>query len=396
MPLTDILFTDAVERLRAATQEDRPIEAAQMHLINLQEIIRRAGAHWPLIKDQIRIGSLKFLKGCLADEDIVIPAGDGFLVIFAQGDTGELQARAEDLRALLLEFYMGQQTPMRDLQVTVEHKTMASRELGALVARPSKPQAAPASKQCLFAPAWFPGAQVIASYFCVPAHQDFEGMRYGYDRAYAETGALDHRDYAQLDIAMLDAIEDALTRTTGDTQPGIGVSVHSTTMQNRAARAAFLDRLARMPPDLMKFLTIKIAEIEPGAPLINLADWAGMLRARVRTILLEHHHSEQMPPDLSEVGVWGAGFQLPNHLSEVESAALVRQLARWGESLARQRKRFFVDNARKAHLAKAAVEAGAAFITSGAFWPYKSAPGGVVSAPAPFPGPQKSLSSATT
>src|SRR5262245_36643687 len=130
----DLLFADALERLRAAVQRDRPVDAAQLHLINLQEVIRRAGPHWSLIKDKIRLGSMRFLRGCVGDEDIVIPAGDGFLIIFSDGNPGEMKERAEEMRSLLLEFYLGQEEPVRALQVTVEERKFEPRELGALIA----------------------------------------------------------------------------------------------------------------------------------------------------------------------------------------------------------------------------------------------------------------------
>lgn len=396
MPLSgqDILFADAIDRLRAAAQHDLPIDAAQIHLINLQAIIRRAGSHWPLVKDKIRLGSMRFLKGCVAGDDIVIPAGDGFLIIFAHGRAPEMKQRAAELRALLMNYYLGQDAPLPDLQISVVPRQVEPGDIGALIAKPAKPQTRPGAPSCVFAPAWSPSARLIATYLCMPAYRQGDGYRFGYDPAYALTGRHEQRDFGHLDISMLDAVEQALSMIkTLEAQPMLGVSVHSTTMQHRAARVAFLDRLARLPPELMKHVAVKIGEIESGAPTINLADWAGMLRARVRVILLEYHHSETTPPDLTEVGVWGAGYQAPVVHSEAEATEQARQMRHWGDSLARQRKRFFLENARKPALVRAASDAGAAFISCEACWPCQSSPGGVQPANAPFPDAQKSLSS---
>ena len=404
MPLSgqDVLFfADVIERLRAAADEDRPIDAAQMHLINLQAVIRAAGPTWPMIKDNIRLGSLRFLKSCVAERDIVIPAGDGFLIIFASGDVPAMKARAEELRGLLHEFYIGQKSPVSDLQVEVEQRRVEPHELNALIAAPAKPIAEHSADVCLFAPVWSASAQVIASYFCTPARGEGGDQRFGYDRAYAATGASECRDYGKLDVAMLDAAQAGLERIGGaDPHPLIGVSVHATTIQNRAARASFLERLARFDPDSLRHLCIKIAEIDLGAPMINIADWVGILRARVRSVVLEFHFSELSVPDLRDIGVFGAGYTMPAFVTEPgpEMAARVRQMRRWAESLARQQKRFFIDDLRHPLLIRAAAEAGASFITSATVWPAQKWPGAVVSTPAPaiapFPRGENSLSSA--
>jgi hypothetical protein len=230
---------------------------------------------------------------------------------------------------------------------------------------------------------WTPQANLVASYMCTPVHHDANGPRYGYDPDYTDTGANACRDYCELDIELLDEVERALSSYGAeDARPAIGVSVHSTTMQNRRARGIYLERLGRFPPDQLKYLFAKIAEIECGAPTINIADWAGMLRARIKNIVLENHHSERAPANLSQIGVWGAGFQLPLSASRegADLTILSVQLRRWGETLARQRLRFFVDNLRRPALIRLAAESGARFISSDLFWPFQTRPGGIVNA----------------
>lgn len=392
------LFAEVVQRLRAASQEERAFDAAQMHLINLPEVIARAGAQWPKLKDKLRASSVGFLKGCLSEQDIVIPAGDGFLVIFAEGETDGLKAQAEELRSLLLEFYLGQDE-LKGLGIEVEHRVIDSTEIAAMLAPPPKPPADPSAITPIFAPIWSSGPQVIASYFCLPMQAGDEPF-YGYDRAFAAEGRNEFRDYVEADIKLLDAVEAALSRYgPDDARPAIGAPVHSTTLMYRNSRAAYLDRLGRFPPLLTKHIYIRIAEIEPGTPTINLADWAGMLRARVRNMMLEFHHTEPTPPDLSQVGVLGAGYRAPPAASGEGADIIphVRHLRRWGDSLGRQRQRFFIDDLKRPGLVRLAAEAGAHFITSDAVWPYQQWPGGVISAPAPsappFPGAKKTLAS---
>lgn len=371
----DILFADVVERLRAAAHEDREIDAAQLHLINLHEIIQNAGPHWPLVKDRIRIGSMGFLRGCLDDEDIVIPCGDGFLVIYARGEYDALKQRSAELRTLLLEFYLGQDG-LKALKVDVEHHRAAAHDIGSLLGAGPGPAAPAEGATPMFAPIWSVRGRIIASYICAPPF---------YDEGFVDSGvhAADH--YAAWDLAFLDAAHAALAREAPSPRPGIGVSVHSSTLHVRASRALYLERLARIPPELARRLFVKIAEIERGAPMINVANWVGLVRARVRTVLLEFHHADQPPPTLGELGVWGAGYRLPD-LSAQEGARAaehIRRLRAWGQALRRQRLRLFIDNPRRAGLVRLAAEAGAAFVISDAFWPSAPAPGGVVLTPMP-------------
>lgn len=378
MPIADqdILFADVVERLRAAAHEDREIDAAQLHLINLHEIIENAGPHWPLVKDRIRLGSMGFLRGCLDDKDIVIPCGDGFLVIYAHGEVEALKQRSRELHALLLEFYLGQDG-LKALKVDVEHHRAAAHDIGALLGQGPAPAAVSASAATpMFAPIWSARGKIVASYICAPPF---------YDEGFAADGvhAADH--YAEWDMAFLDAAHAALAAEAPPPRPGIGVSVHSSTLHARAARGAYLERLARVPPELARRLFVKIAEIERGAPMINVANWVGLLRARVRTVLLEFHYTDQPPPTLNELGIWGAGYRLPD-LPAQEGARVaehIRRMRHWGAALRRQRLRFFIDNPRRAGLVRLAADSGAAFILSDAFWPFAPAPGGVIPTPAP-------------
>ena len=352
-----------------------------MHLINLPEVIQAAGADWPKLKDKLRTDSTSFLKACLDDDDLVIPAGDGFLIVFATAGAAEVKTRGEELRDVLLEFYRGQEG-LKHLGIGLKQRTFGGAELGAMFAAP--PSRAPAKgHECLFAPVWSARAQAIASYFGVPVRNG----RPGYDDGFAYDAKHISRDYAELDLKLLTAAEEALASySPEEARPLIGISIHATTMTHRAARGAVLERLAKIEPALMKYVVVSVAEIEPGAPIIKLADWAGMLRARTPRIMLEFHHSDA-PPNLSQVGVAAAGYRAPRRADDDRAAIAgdARQLQRWGELLTRQRLPFFVADMDRTVLGQVALKAGAQFFTSAPLWPLVTQPGGVVSAPAPFP-----------
>jgi hypothetical protein len=379
----DEVFGEVAQRLRRLAQADRTFSAAQMQIINLQEIIRNAGPNWPRLKDKVRAGSMAFLKGCVADEDVVIPAGDGFLIIFAEGDPVALTRRSEELRALLLQFYLGDSV-LEKLGVAVECKRIASSELGTMLPPTAKPRAESTTRSYVFAPAWSPRAKMVASYMCIPVHRGCDGAHYGYDLSYAEDGRSAFRDYCEVDLNMVEVIETALGRyAQGAVRPALGLSVHATTLQSRSARMAYLDRLARVPPEMTKHLFVRVAEVEPGTPTITLADWAGMLRSRLRHIVLEMHHTQAAPPNLSELGVWGAGYQAPPYFSRgsVHMFSPAQQVRKWAHALSAHR--FLLTGLCEPAQISLAEQAGVALVTSNRFWPFSQWPGGVMPSPSP-------------
>lgn len=395
---SDALFSEAVQRLREAAHQDRAFDAAKMQLINLPEIIKNAGAQWPLVKDKIRHGSLTFLKGCLSDNDIVIPAGDGFLIIFAEGDSAGLKQRAQDLRGLLLEFYLGQET-LNKLKIDVKCQTVRADQLHTLLA-PSPPQLSkePSPSQIekpafVFAPIWTLRAGMIGSYLCAPLNNEPFGPRYGYDENYLYAGQSANRDFLAMDMALLDAVEAALDRNVSDSlRPALGVQVHATTMASRNARAEYLERLSRTPKSKLKHMFVRIAQVDVGTPMINIANWAGMLRAHARHVQVEFHFSQAAPTQLADVGVFGAGFQSPTFTrgaGDFAKAAALYQ--RWGAAFMRQRLTLFIDSVRQPALIKAAVDSGVGFLTNEAVWPYAEWPGGIVSDVNPLEAPEPDI-----
>ena len=385
MPLTmpDVAIAQAVAKLTASSNSDRTFDAAQMQLVNLTEIIQGCGRSWGKVKQKIRSGSMQFLKGCLGNDDIVIPAGDGFLIIFAEkADQERLKERADELRQLLIEFYLGEDE-LKRLNIKVKTMSMPLQSLSPF-AEPPPPPPGPAAEddqseaplRCLFAPVWTPQAHMIGSYLALPIVGEPGAETIGYTSTFVRSGKVEEGEYHVIDLKMLDRIQAALAEEKpGRSKPAIGVCVHSTTMRTRSSREAYLQRLKALGPSTLQRLFIKIAEIEGGTPMINLADWSGLLRLRVRHVLLEFHHSMAAPPDIAELGVWGAGYAVSpaptGHAADRNWQT--RQIRRWAESLRRQGLRFFIDGIDQEDLLAAAAEAGGAqFITSDYYWPFEN------------------------
>lgn len=385
----ELLFGEVVEKLRAAARADRSVDATQIYLINLADIIRSAGPHWQKMKDRIRVGSMAFLKGCLGPNDIVIPCGDGFLVVFGQGGDSEgLQRRSRELQDLLIEYYCGEEG-LSALRVEAEPRKLDQAALGAMITQDAP---APGKHEIMFTPIWTAKAQLIASYLCQPVRGEGHGRTPGYDAIYREEGRHGARDYLELDLAILKTAAAALKESAArEPAPQIGVSVHASTLHNRAARTAYLEHLRAVALAAARPPFVRLAEIERGAPLLSVSEWTGMLRAHVRQVMLEFHVSDSAIADIDQSGAWGAGYALPQRLAEADLGRLRSQMPMWGARLAHMRLRFQIGNVRGAALLRMATEAGAHYLSGETYWPSLTKPAGVLRAPAPFPPAEKPL-----
>jgi hypothetical protein len=378
-------LSEALVKLRSGASAGRHAEAAQMRLINLADVILAAGPDWPQAKERIRTGSMSFLRGCLGDDDIVIPCGDGFLVIFASADAAEVTRRTEEIRQTLIQFYLGQEGLDR-LHVQAVRQSLPSSVLHALAADELLVEGAstkPRSHKFLFAPIWQTEKQAIISHWCTPVLNGPLGPLYCYDPVFYAIGRSDADDFLAVDLEALERVHAYLALPEpGVPQPALGVPVHASTMLRRSRRMAYLRRLGQILPEHARRLSVRISEIPRGTPISTLADWVGQLHASVRIVLLQFHYSEPPPVQLSLSGATGAGFATPqrSHATDAEMETFMRQLRIWAATLANCRMAFFLDNVRRAALVERARELGVHFLTSDK-WPPTERPGAARYAP---------------
>ena len=121
MKVDERLIQQLAVRLREAVHETRHIETAQIQIIGLDLIKHRAGALWPELSARVRETSLDFIGQRIGQHDLVIPAGDGFVVVYAQpeGAADKCAALQGDLNA----FYLGDEAT-KDLSASVTHETL--------------------------------------------------------------------------------------------------------------------------------------------------------------------------------------------------------------------------------------------------------------------------------
>lgn len=363
--MADNLLEEAVLKLRAAAQIGGHVEAAQMQLINLSEVVASAGLGGPKLMEKIRSGSMNFLRGCLSDDDIVIPCGDGFLIIFADASAADRKTR--ELRELLFEFYLGQKG-LEQLRVEAARDSLSARTLRALTAGESSPvRTATADSGFMFAPIWHASRQAIVAYFCTPVNNADAEPCYAYHPSFLTTGVSDGDDYLETDLLALEHVRACLASTPGAAPPfPIGVPVHATTLQRNTRRAIYLKRFGELAGGYPSLASVRISEITTGVPISTIAEWVGQFRPYVRFVYLQFHHAVRPPLGLEQSGAAGAGFWAPPQLMQQgEPEPFVhRHLSQWAAALAEHCMVFFVDNVRSRWIIEHGAQIGIRLITS--------------------------------
>jgi hypothetical protein len=365
-------------RLKAMTDAGGSIEAAQVKLIGLDEIREAAGPRWPRMRERVRSGSLSILAGLTGPEDVIIPAGDGFLIMLAEGRAGDAQRRCQDMRNALLKFYLGEES-LAALRPEVTNRALTPSGLTDLIASSMRDNATVVAKghrdEMAAAPVLVTHETRVGAVLVAPIARDGDLRRIAHNADFILDGRHHgDQDFLELDIALLDA---ALAHAGWMKQTGkrsaVGVCVHSTTMQSRRSREAYLGWLKGVDPDLRRNVFISINEIERGAPLMSISEWCVALRNYVPRVSLNLHYADNAIGCIGGTGAWAGGFHLPTFAGaqrEGREQALRSKIRFWAKALHNQGMTFVVHGFQDITFMNRAREMGIDLLTSDAHWPF--------------------------
>lgn len=382
MQSADRLFHDAADKLKETVRQGLTFDAAQVKVVGLEHIRQAAGDTWPHFADRIRANSLSFIERCLGDGDIAIPCGDGFLIIYAHRPEGgrDLARECASVQEALNGFYLGEEG-LQMLHSQVEAQRVRASDMAKLLGpEPSRKPAANDDNHergMIFVPVWSVERQAVGIHIVTPTEIVKGEVCVGYEQAYRETGHHKHNDFAQLDMMMLDRIAQ-LIEAHGE---GCGVlcySVHASTMARRNTRGAFLARLMDIPESQRRLLVGRIAEIEPGTPVVTIADWVHQLRAFTTRIALELHPSERAIAGFETVGAWSLGFVL-SEVVQTKANRLMHEtmIRRWSAQAHRQGLKCGLFGLVDPYLIQATIDAEVDYFASARLWPAAAEPRGV-------------------
>lgn len=386
------LSEQLVRKLKTAARTTGALPAAQVQFLNLGDLAARSGRHWPAVNDRIRTGSLSYIRACLDADDLVIPCDDGFLVLFAEGDSADHAARSRELQSTLAAFYFGEEG-LETLKVQVDPRQLSGGDIRAIVdngrsdVKANPAAAEPSAHDIVFWPVWAVKAELIALHLCAPNYCDLGVVRCGYDKGFRLSARHADADFAQLDRAILQSASAALARLLVRSPASVvAATVHITTLRRRQALGDYLRALQDIPESTRQRMVLKIAEIEPGTPTANLIEWISQLRQHVRHVALGFHHTERAFERFRHVGAWSISIELPAH-GPAPNADTQRSLntlmERWMRAAGPAGTRLHIEGFRSMELLAAAKRSGLDFASSDIAWPPLPQPRDIVSARLP-------------
>ena len=384
MKVDERLIQQLAERLKQAVQDTRHIETAQIQIIGLDDVKRRAGPLWDDLAVRVRETSQDFIGQRLGPHDVLIPAGDGFLVVYAEPDGAptKCQTLQDDLNA----FYLGEDWT-HGLSANVRHESLGAAMLMERLGEPAQPSAlgpspppAAADTPLAILPVWSVAQEAITGYWITPEHPDRGFGRYAYDQGWLQTGwHREDRDFLELDLRILaSAVDHIRACLVASKRCLLGYSVHSTTLMNRNGRRAFLQALACTPAEARPFLLGRVAEVQSGTPLAAIAEWVHQLRVISPRMAIAIHPSQRDVSGIEELGVFSVACVLPTaHPTALEANALASTIAIWSRELRRQNLKLRLDNVDDPRLLGLALDGQIDFCTSQRLWPAVAAPEGM-------------------
>jgi hypothetical protein len=335
-----------------------------------------------MIGDRIRANSMRFLQGCLGENDLVIPAGDGFLVVYAQTPGRDFESETAMIQDSLNGFYLGEEAT-KLLTAEAKHTRVNSRGLVHLIgnAEGSPSPATPDAERHEFAfvPVWSVKQEAVTGYWIAPIYRAGDGKTYGYDRAWAQSAVNSGDDFLSLDLAILGrAVQEAERSLASGRRCLVAYSVHATTLQQRGRRREYLNHLYTTPESLRPYIVGRIAEIEPGTPTVRMGEWVHQLRPVSNRVTIQLHETDRALTGLDSTGAFSVSFTLsPAQHGAAAKESYAHHIPRWTSALRLQKIQLRLDNVVDPTLMALALSNGVDSVTSERFWPAVPSPKGV-------------------
>jgi hypothetical protein len=320
-------------RVRAAARDGGLIETAQVKLVGLDEVRQAAGERWPRMREFVREGSLKIIASRVGPQDAVVPCGDGFLVVFADGANAQSAERCAEIRDALIRFYLGEDA-LKALRADVQQEAVTAAHLAGIVKDPPRPKPAASGVELgRFWPVWSSRQGGVSAFFCAPTFdvQD-ANPRMGYDRDFAQKASHRDADFLDVDLCLFE-------------------QANASSVRQR--------------------MYIGIAEVAPGTPLISLTEWISGLRRTIERVAIELHPTDRALSAIASTGAWAAGYQVPSmrNASGAQMRAELGSIHSWCQTLRRQRIQPFMHGFMEPVFFDLANMSDIAFATGPGLWP---------------------------
>lgn len=385
--------TGFAERLREMAQGSGLIDIAQFAFVGLDEVERAYGDRWPAQKSRVLDVAHTYLSKRLGPADVLIKGGGGFIVLTRSGVGPETSINAASLAHGLNDFFLGAMkeapAPRVGVQISSVDVDTLVETVGdiAFVSPPpgaSDQQPMPSGMDWRFQPVWDVRREALGSYYLAHYVRETQARLPGYQFEPMEGAP---KSFASVDEAGLWVAEQALRDLfEKDGRALVGVAVHSSSLTNLASRAKLFNVMENFDKSLLRYKTIKIANVVPGFPRMYLNDILGALRQRVPSVVIGAAWDEPDIAGLLQAGPVAVGFTLPPTVmaknSLVPLTHLLAKVRSAVETAHAAKKLFFVEGNIPRELVIRLSAIGVDNISSPLVWPTCSAPESVLKWPA--------------
>jgi hypothetical protein len=371
-------------RLRTLAQGRDTVDIAQFRMMELDDIRAAYGDRWPENKDRILSVADGFLRRRMDPGDLLIQAGDGFIMVFGSTSGSAAVSAAGSLTHGLNEFFLGEsgENPVPRMgatslpvQVSKLEATLAQIDF---VDPPPPPQANDAGRldniDWRYQAVWDVRRETLSSWYVVPYSRKTHERLPGY---YFESASMTAAQTAAIDEASLMMSEQALS----DLIPAgrlmlIGCSVHLTTLTNLATRAKLMATIDRLNQSFLRYRLVKIAGVAPGVPRLYLNEIVNVLKAKIPNIIIGCAWNEPDFAGILQTGPAAVGVTLTKSVigpaAAVPLQTLMTKLISDANLAHAAHKRFFVEGQFERDVAVRLAAAPIDNIISPRVWPAQS------------------------
>ncbi len=351
---------EVMKALKRHLASNEHVDISQYQFINMEAVQAAAGDRWTAVRERVFVASRSIIEKRLSEEDLIIPCASGFLVVYVSAAGVEAEALTQTIKADMTAFFLGEDM-LRLLQVdahaerlTVEEfartlqaaqaetlTQVAGAAMGASAARkpaapdgltyhPVKdpgPAVTPRPDEVLFAPAWDPRREAVASFFALPRARTPGNDRWRYGSAILR-GALKPEQRLEFELEVL---EQTMTRferfCAKGGRCGLIVPVNYAVIANPRTRVPYAGAVSKLPEHLRRTLLMRVEEAPLDAPATTLTEALRTLANYCAQMFVHAPVATYSLARLEGAGASWVGCSLPGRRPEVFKGDLARFLA---------------------------------------------------------------------
>lgn len=379
---------DLPAALRRIFAQRDPTQAGSIHLVGLESLHERLGAHWPQLAGRVHQLTQKLLSHHLSPQDAWFRHGEeAYVVVFAQ--LGAEQARlicakvVEELQVLLLGsadtasitvhsaiHEMGSDMVLvpTNLKQMLDDAAVRPTPAPADAAAPPAghhrgfhhaPTPIAGASEVRYRPVWDVAQQILSLYMArCCRNRAGRSPLWGYE---CLDGTPSPAAILALDLRVArEAVETALELYDNRFRFILSLPVHFESLAATQRRQELIAVLREIPKHLIPFVAYHLYGVPQGAPAGRLAELVSTLRPLGRTVMIE---VEQANADLSAIG--GSGARVVNlTLPPGATADRWRQdIARFATNASRHQLLSAVEGVRDLAMEDVCEEAGVRFLS---------------------------------